>query len=339
MVKAKVDPLDQREQAKQAASDAAQASLRQKLEAQSFAQVAEQYIAAHAPGWRGARSLDSWQQSLRAHAYPVIGIIAIADIQLADVLKVLQPIWTTIPESASRIRGRIELILDYAAAMGWRSGPNPALWRGGLKPLLPHTSKIRATVPQPALGWHDAPAFMAKLQTVDSIHAMALQVVILTAARSGEVRGMVWPEVNFDTATWTIPASRMKAGKEHRVPLNEPALDLLRRLWSIRSADLVFPSRRGGVPLRDHTLNRVIRRLGYDHAVAHGFRSTFRDWASDTGKPADAAEAALAHLPASKVIAAYARSDLLEVRRGLMNQWAAYLTQPPAQVIPLRAAG
>jgi integrase len=337
MVKDKRDPLDVRQQETQQKIEEARAIEQAKLAAQSFAEVSELYVASHRAGWRGRRSLGAWQQTLRDYINPVIGDMAVADIQLGDVLKVLQPIWQTVPESASRIRGRIEVVLDYAAAKGWRTGPNPAIWRGGLKALLPAKPKVRPIVPHPAIDWHEAPAFMAKLAALDTMQAMALRLVILTAARSGEVRGMTWSEVNFDTATWTVPAKRMKAGKDHRVPLSVPALELLRRLWEMRSGDLVFPNRSGRKPLLDCVLVRVIRLLGDDHAVVHGFRSTFRDWCSDTGKSADAAEAALAHLPASKVVAAYARSDLLEPRRQLMAQWASYLTQPSAEVIRLVA--
>jgi integrase len=322
-----MDPLDQRQ-----ASRASQAPAR----ARSFAQAVEAFIRDHRAGWRGPRLEEQWRNSLRDYA-AMLDPLPVGDIGTEQVLGVLRPIWAAKPETASRLRSRIEAILAYAIAHGWRPGPNPAMWRGGLKPLLAAPAKLRTATHYAALPWARAPAFMRKLRAVESMHALALQFVILTGARSGEVRGMKWSEVDWDTATWTVPANRMKAGKEHRVPLSEPALELLRRLRAIRFSDHVFPNRSGG-PLVDCTLLRVIRELGEETVVVHGFRSCFRDWAADNGKSADAAEAALAHARGNAVVQAYARSDLLEQRRPLMQQWARYLVPTEAVVVPISVA-
>jgi integrase len=326
MVLRKLDPLTAREQARATVPD------------QTFAAAADAYIAVHAAGWRSPRSATVWRQTLQDHVLPHLGSMAVGGITRDDVMKVLAPIWTVIPETASRIRSRIELVLDYSTARGWRDGPNPALWRGGLASLLPRTARVRAVVQHPALPWRDAPVFMARLAGETSIQARALRFLILTAARSGEVRGMLWSEVDLATATWTIPASRMKAGRLHRVPLSGEAMDILLGMQAIRSGDVVFPSRVGG-PLADSTLVRVIRRKLAERATdVHGFRSCFRDWCADTGKSWEAAEAALAHASGNAVARAYQRSDLLDSRRGLMEQWGRFLTQPPAEVVAFPTA-
>jgi integrase len=266
----------------------------------------------------------------------------VENIGTEHVLACLRPIWAEIPETASRVRSRIELVLDYAAALGWRTGVNPAMWRGGLKALLPAKGKLRTTRHYAALGWRDAPSLVQRLLSQPGgMGTLALAFLILTAARSGEARGATWSEIDLVTATWTIPAERMKAGREHRVPLSGPAIDLLRMLAMVRTASplVFFGVGSDGRPVADVTLKDVLRRLGHGDVTVHGMRSTFRDWCADNGRPWDLAEAALAHLPASKVVQAYQRSDMLEQRRGLMAEWASFLTRPSANVIPLRAAG
>jgi integrase len=320
------DPLDQRQ-----ASRASQAAAR----GRSFTQASEAYIEAHRAAWRGPRLEDQWRNALRDYAGP-LAPMPVGDIGAEDVLAVLRVIWAAKPETASRLRSRIAAILDYATARGWRTGPNPALWRGGLKSLLPATAKLHTTTHYKALAWAQAAGFVAKLQGIESMQAWALQLLILTAVRSGEVRGMRWSEVDRDAATWTVPAARMKTGQEHRVPLSPPALALLARMDAIRSGDVVFPGRSGGV-LADFMLLRVIRELDYKDITVHGFRSTFRDWCAENGKPADAAEAALAHMP-GKIERAYQRSDLLEQRRTLMAAWARFLLPTEAVVVPLQPA-
>jgi integrase len=304
----------------------------------SFAEAARQYIAAHASGWRSEKHRDQWRSSLAAYVEPIMGNIGVADIDTGTVLRVLQPIWNTKTDTASRVRGRIELVLEYAAARGWRTGANPAIWRGNLRSLLPSRTKVRAVRHHAALNWREAPAFMSDLHKRTGMGNSALMFLILTAARSGEVRGARWSEIDMAHATWTIPAGRMKGAREHRVPLSPPAMEILERLAALRDdSGLVFLGLRHGVAISDMTLTAVLQRMGREDLTVHGFRSMFRDWCADTGKPADVAEAALAHAVANKVIAAYRRTDLFEPRRALMDQWAAYVTKAPAVALPIAA--
>jgi integrase len=310
-----------------------------------FADVAEGYIADHEARWHGPRSAQQWRGSLRDYAYPRIGKVPVAEIGVQHVLKVLKPIWGKgegkLPETASRVRGRLEAILDYAAAMGWRTGPNPAIWRGGLRSLLPAKSDLHTTRHYAALDWRDAPEFMAKLGALHraGMASLALAFLVYTAARSGEVRGATWDEFDIQAKVWTIPAGRMKARREHRVPLAEPAMAILQVLAPVKSdSPLVFFGIKPGKPLADVTLKDQMRRLGFGDKTVHGWRSCFRDWAADTGKPSDLAEAALAHVAGNAVVQAYQRSDLLDARRVLMDAWAAYLLKPRADVVPLRPA-
>jgi integrase len=321
-----IDPLEARQQA------------RTPPPSRTFAAVASAFMDSHDAGWRSRQHRAQWRQTIAAYANPVLGAKMVDCIGVNDVLAVLQPIWEAKPETASRLRGRIEVILSYAKTRGWRSGENPAAWRDNMALLLPPKGKVRPVVHHAALPWREAPGFWALLAGQDGFGARALGFAILTAARSGEVRGMTWGEIDPAAAVWTVPGGRMKAGRPHRVPLGEAALALLEGQRALCHSALVFPGRTEGSMLSDMSLTAVLRRMGLAHLTAHGFRSTFRDWCSDTGKQADAAEAALAHAPASKVIAAYARSDLLEQRRGLMAAWAEFLTAPAAEVVPLRAA-
>jgi integrase len=328
-----IDPIDHRRAERQANEAQAAACV-------TFTDAAEAYIAAHEPSWRNAKHRQQWRSTLGRYAGPKIGSLPVGEIAVNHVLGVLAPIWVAMPATASRLRSRIELVLDYAIARGWRSGPNPAVWRGGLKPLLPSPFKVRAVTHHAALDWREAPAFLAQLRRQDSMGARALAFAILTAARSGEARGARWSEINMAGTVWTIPAARMKAGKAHRVPLSEPTLVLLAEMAAVRDASgLVFIGQRYGVPLTATTLVATLRRMGLDDLTVHGFRSTFRSWCADTGQPADLAEAALAHAPQSAIVAAYQRSDLLEARRGLMEAWAAFLARPPADVVPLHRVG
>jgi integrase len=303
-----------------------------------FADIAEEYIRSHQAGWRSQRSAAAWRQSLADYAFPKFGRKPVSEIDTADVLRVLTPIWDRMPETASRIRGRIEVILNFAGVRHWRSGPNPAIWRGNLAMVLPAPAKVRPVEHHPAMPWHDVPDFMARLRELATVPAAALEFIVLTASRSGEVRGARWDEFDLDRRVWTVPGARMKAAKPHRVPLSDAAMAVLRRMAEIRTGELVFFSRAPGRPLTDCTVLRVLWALGHKGTAVHGFRSSFRDWCADTGKSTDAAEVALAHAPASRVVAAYARSDLLEQRRRLLDSWASYLASPPAQVVPLRPA-
>jgi integrase len=326
-VKTGIDPLAEKDRLKAAA--AAEAVRRV-----SFREAAEACIMAHKAGWR-SRSEQTWHRSLASHAYPVLGHKPIDAVTVEDVLRVLQPIWVARTVTATAVRSRIELVLDYARARGWRSGENVATWRGNLRSLLPPPAKVHRIEHHAALDWREAPALLASIPADGSMAQRCLRFLVLTAVRSGEARGCRWDEIDLDERLWTLPAERMKAAREHRVPLSGPAIDLLRELAALRCGDLVFIGRRPRGMLADVTLKDVLRRLGHDDITVHGFRSTFRDFCADTGKPGDVAEMALAHTVGSQVARAYQRSDLLEQRRVLMQQWAAFLTRPIAEVIRL----
>lgn len=330
LIRRGIDPVERQ----QAAQHALKASVAAAL---TFEQAAGKYIAAHEDGWKNVKHGQQWRNTLAQHACPVMGPLLVRDVALSHVLAVLEPIWKTKNETASRLRGRIELVLDWATARGLRDGPNPARWRGHLDKLLAKPSKVNKREHHAALPVADVGAFMVRLRKADGMGARALEFAILTAARSGEVRGATWAEIDDVAKVWTVPASRMKAGKEHRVPLSAEALALLKALPRMAATDLVFPASRGGM-LSDMTLAAVLRRMAVP-AVPHGFRSTFRDWASErTNYPREAAEMALAHAIGDKVEAAYRRGDLFEKRRRLMADWALFLAseEKPGQVIPMQ---
>jgi integrase len=325
LIRQGVDPI-QRQRAAQSELRAAAAA------ALTFKQCAEAYIEAHRAGWKNAKHAQQWENSLAQHAHSTIGDLLVRDVGLSHVMKVLEPIWTTKTETASRLRGRIEQVLDWAAARGYRSKDNPARWRGHLDKLLPARSKVAKVEHHPALPAAQMGAFMARLRAAEGMGARALEFAILTAARSGEVRGATWPEIDKTAKTWTIPASRMKAGREHRVPLSEAALTLL----NDPPNPLVFRAPRGGA-LSDMTLAAVLRRMKVP-AVPHGFRSSFRDWVAErTTYPNELAEMALAHTIESKAEAAYRRGDMLDKRRRMMEDWSDFLSRPerPAEVVNL----
>ena len=302
-------------------------------------------------GWRNAKHAAQWLATLEAHAFTVIGDLPVADVGTDEVLRVLRPIWERIPETASRVRQRIEAVLDAARVKGWRTGENPARWKGHLAGELPQPRKVKRVRHRPALAWQEMGAFMAALAARDGIASQALRFVILTAARTGEVRGMRWREVDLDAKVWAVPGDRMKAGRLHRVALSPAALAALAEVRPLmkRLDDLVFPSLRKNAPLSDMALSEVVRRMndgGEEGAlphwrdaegravVPHGFRSTFRDWAGETRPEGrEVVEAALAHTIRDKSEAAYARSDLLEKRRPLMDAWAEQCARPAAEVV------
>jgi integrase len=293
----------------------------------TFKAAAEQLLESKRPGWRNAKHAWQWEATLKTLAFPTLGALDVKQVGTGDVLAVLRKIWTERPETASRVRQRIEAVLDYAAAIGARTGDNPARWRGHLDHLLPKPGKVRQVRHHPALDWRDAPAFMAGLLKREGLGARALAFAILTAARSGEARGMIWGEVDDADSVWTVPAARMKAGKEHRVPLAAAARSLLGGRGEPEA--LVFPSPNGPAkPLSDMTLLAALRRMSRGDLTVHGFRSTFRDWAGETtAHPREVVEAALAHRLQDKAEAAYARGDLFAKRRRLMEDWAAYLAR------------
>jgi integrase len=300
----------------------------------SFQAAARAYIDAHRAAWKG-RGEEYWRQSLTDHAFPVLGAKPVGEVTTEDVLTALTPIWTTKPVTATILRSRIELVLSYAKSRGWRSGENVARWRDHLANLLPKATKVHRVVHRAALPWAAAPAFMTRLAAESSMAARCLAFCILTTTRVGEASGARWSELDLAAATWTLPVERMKAGREHRVTLSDAALAILREVAETQIDDLVFPSSKQGRPIANTTLRVLLARLAPGVTV-HGFRSCFRDWAADTGKPGDLAEAALAHVSGNQVQRAYQRSDLLEARRGLMSAWADYLTKP-TEVVRLAA--
>lgn len=326
LIRQGIDPVEK----KRAAQSALRAAI---AAAMTFDECADAYIKAHEAGWRNIKHGQQWRNTIKQHASPVLGEMQVRDVALPQVLKVLEPIWTTTNETASRLRGRIEQVLDWATARGLREGPNPARWRGHLDKLLAKPSKVGKREHHAALPVGDAGAFMLRLRQAEGMGARALEFAILTAARSGEVRGATWAEFDLGGKVWTVPAARMKAGKEHRVPLSTEALALLQTLPEGEPDALAFLAPRGGA-LSDMTLLAVLRRLDVP-AVPHGFRSTFRDWAAErTNYPRDVAEMALAHAIGDKVEAAYRRGDLFEKRRRMMAEWAKFLA-----VVEVKRAG
>jgi integrase len=309
--------------------------------AMSFKQCAERYVAAHSIGWRNPKHTAQWSASLETRVYSIFGEVPVQIVDTGLVMKALEPIWQTKTETASRVRGRIESILDWAKARGYRSGENPARWKGHLENLLAPRSKVRKIEHHPALPYAELPEFMAELRQQKSVAARALEFLILTAARSGEVLGAQWSEINFAERLWIVPASRMKAGREHRVPLSGPAIAILEEMRAIRHSDYMFPGNRDRRPLGPVALRQTLQRMGRTEITAHGFRSAFADWCSErTSFSSEIREMALAHVVGNKVEAAYRRSDLFQKRRQVMDAWARYCTEPPAagEVVPFASA-
>ena len=297
---------------------------RQKAAHMTFQQCAEAYIAAHEGSWRNPKHRAQWTSSLVTYAYPVFGSVAVSDVSVPMIMKVLDPIWSTKTETASRVRGRIENVLDWATVRGFRSGDNPARWRGHLEMALPARAKSRKVKHHAALPIDDVPPFLARLRELDSLGALAFEFAILTACRTGEVIAARWDEVNFEDATWTIPAERMKAARIHRVPLSTRCREILQQTRKLDPI-YVFPAQAGGKPVSNMIFLMALRRMGRNDLTAHGFRSTFRDWAAErTEFQGEVAEAALAHVVGNKVEAAYRRGDLFEKRRALMEAWARF---------------
>jgi integrase len=304
----------------------------------SFRQVAELYIAAHEASWRNPKHRAQWPATLETYAYPVLGDVAVKAVDTGGVMRVLEPIWHTKPETASRVRGRIETVLDYAAARHWRQGDNPARWKGHVENLLPKRAKVRAVVHHAALDWRELPALWAELAERDHISALALRFTLLTAVRTNEALGAVWGEIDPDGKVWTIPAARMKAAREFRVPLSTAATAVLDELAALRQGEHVFPGARVGKPLSNMAMLMALRRLRPGMTTHGTVRSGFRDWASEAGIAGEVAEGCLAHTIANKVEAAYRRGDLLKPRRAAMERWARFLTTPIAApaVVALR---
>ena len=301
----------------------------------TFKECAAAYIKAHRAGWHNGKHAAQWETTLATYAEPIIGKLPVQAIDPALVLKVLEPIWATKPETAGRVRGRIEAVLDWAKARDYRTGENPARWRGHLDKLLPARGKVRKVEHHAALPYGGLPGFLVALREQDGIAARALEFLILTAARTGEVIGARWSEPDLLDKVWTVPAGRMKARKEHRVPLSARALAILEEIQAHRTGNdgFVFPGGKPGKPLSNMAFLMLLRRMKRDDLTAHGFRSSFRDWASErTNFPREVAELALAHSVGDKVEQVYRRGDMFEKRRRLMQQWATFCTTPVDQV-------
>jgi integrase len=322
-----IDPMTHRDQARSAARSAAARS-------KTFDEVANLYIAEQQPTWRSKKHAEQWVSSI-ATARPKLGKMLIAHIDKAAVIGALKPIWTAKPESARRLRGRIEAVIDYAIAHGWCDGANPAQ----LKLIAPGLGRQTDVVEHhAALPYTEISTFVAALRPLNGLAPKAIEFLIYTAGRSSEVRGALWSEIDLELAVWTVPAERMKSGRAHRVPLSKPALAILEHVLSIRRDDRVFPGDRAR-PLSDTALLNVLTKVSYrSRTTIHGFRSCFRDWcAEQTQFPSEVAEMALAHAIPSAVEKAYRRGDLFDKRRQLMDAWASYCTQVPADnVVRLR---
>jgi integrase len=318
-----INPLEARRQARAARRVAAATAV-------TFQQCAEQYIAAHRAGWRNVKHAEQWPSTLAAFVYPVIGALPVQAVDTGLVLKCIEPIWTVKPETASRVRGRIEAVLGWATARGYRTGDNPAAWRSHMENLLPARAKVQAIKHHPALPYVELPVFMAELRVTDSLTARALEFTILTGARAGEVLGAQWGEFDLTNRTWTVPAPRTKRFREHRIPLGDRAVEILDGLP--RDGQRVFTASRTGMLELLQTMRPV---------TVHGFRSTFRDWAGDrTAFARDVVETALAHATGDKTEAAYRRLDALEKRRQLMAAWATFCsTTVTGDVVPLKGRG
>lgn len=313
----------------------------------TFQAVAERCIASKAPGWSNPKTAAQWLSSLSHDVFPTIGSKPVSMVNVDDVLRVLEPIWTLKPETASRVRGRIESVLAYATTRKLRSGENPALWRGHLEHSLTARDKLAKVKHHPAIPYADLAALMEKLSKSQGTAALCLRFIVLTAARSDEARSMTWAEIDTEGALWIAPESRMKGRRTHRVPLSEPAMAILRAAadmegGSTKPERLVFPGKNPARPLSDVSVSKALRIAGGGDYTVHGMRSTFRDWcAEQTAYPREIAEAALAHTNKDKVEAAYLRSDHFDKRRRLMNEWGAYATTPAPKtgtVVPIRKA-
>jgi integrase len=314
-----IDPAVTKKQAKSAL-------VAQRAKAVNFKTLAEQYIAQHEASWKNAKHAAQWTSTLETYAFPTIGNMVAADIDTSAVLRVLQPIWTSKSETASRLRGRIEAVLDFATAKGLREGPNPARWKGNLALTLPAKRKISTVKHHPAVPVKDMPSFFKALRSREGMAARALEFLTLTAARSGEVRGAQWNEIDLAKKIWVVPADRMKAKREHRVPLSAQAIALLKSLPGRGTGGLVFSGRKPTTKLSDMALTAVMRRMEIE-AVPHGLRSSFRDWVGEeTEYPREVAEMALAHIVANLTEGSYWRSDLFEKRRSMMQDWANFLS-------------
>jgi integrase len=327
------DPIDARKARKQA------------LRAESakripFKEAAEKYIESHKAGWKSEKHAAQWTATLTTYAYPVIGNLAVSEIETGHIVKILEPIWATTTDTASRLRGRIENVLDWAKARHYRQGENPARWKGHMENLLPAKGQVRKVRHQPAMAFSDLPGFMEELRGRAGQSARALELTILTAARTSEIVNARWDEFDLKDALWIVPDERMKAGQEHRVPLSDRAVAILKGLPRVKGSPFLFPGRTSKKSLSNMAMLELLRGM-MDGLTVHGFRSSFRDWAGEnTNFAREVIEQAMAHRLKDKAEAAYRRGDALEKRRKLMQAWSRYCAAPPAgsNVSPLRRA-
>jgi integrase len=313
-----IDPIEQRKHLRgQVQAEA--------VKLMTFRACAEKYVSSHSAGWKSIKHTTQWINSLATYAYPVFGDLPVQAVDTGLVMKVLEPIWFTKTETAGRIRGRIENILGWATVRKYREGENPARWKGHLDTLLPARSKVQKVKHHAALPYDEIGIFIKDLRKQEGISARGLEFLILTAARTGETIGARWDEFDFDKAVWVIPADRMKVDKEHKVPLSSAALEVLTGLKEIAHNDFVFPGMRSNTSLSNMAFLQLLKRMGRHDLTAHGFRSSFRDWAAErTAYPHEVAEMALAHAVGNKVEAAYRRGDLFDKRRKIMDDWAGF---------------
>jgi integrase len=314
------------------------------IAALTFKDCAAQYIAAHRAAWKGDSNEHQWAASLSSYAFPILGRMPVRDVDVGAVMRCLEAIWRDKPETASRVRQRIEAILDWATVRGHRSGDNPARWRGHLENLLPSPRKVRAREHHKALPIDEVPAFLAALRARRAVSARALEFLLLTATRMGEVTGARWEEIDFRQRLWVIPGPRMKEGREHRIPLSPVAVTLLERMAGLQHSGFVFPGRNPDAPLKKSAMRDLIQHMGYgSHTSVHGLRSSFRDWAGErTSFAPEIIEASLSHAVGTQVERAYRRGDFLERRRRLMTDWAAScegLAFVSGEVVAIGAAG
>lgn len=308
----------------------------------TFDDASAKYIEAHKASWKNEKHADQWTNTLKTYASPIIGSVDVSLIDTGHIMRILEKdnFWNEKTETASRVRGRIESVLDWATVRKYRTGENPARWKGHLDKLLPARSKVKKTEHHAALPWLQMGAFMVKLREQEGTAAKAVELAILTACRSGEVRGAVWEEFDLDAGIWIIPPERMKAKKEHRIPLPEKAIQLLKKQKELFPTGYAFPGMKEGKPLSDMSLTAVLRRMEQNEITVHGFRSSFRDWAAEsTAYPNEMVEMALAHTIGNKVEAAYRRGDLFEKRRRMMQDWSNFCDTviKAGEVIPLKS--
>ena len=319
------DPIEERKAIREAAA-------LESAKAISFKECASSYIEAHKPGWKNAKHATQWENTLKEYAYPHFGDLAVASVDTGLVMKAIEPIWNTKTETASRVRGRIEKILDWAKTRGYRQGDNPAQWRGHLENLLPARSSVHTVKHFPALPFEEIGEFVKALRKQEGNAARSLEFLILTALRPGTVRMATWDEIKLEKKRWDIPAEKMKLKKPHKVPLSDAAIAVLEKMKAVQISKYVFPGLKPKMPLSNNALDALLERMNYKHITSHGFRSTFKDWASErTAYPDQVSEMVLAHAIKDKVEAAYRRGDLFEKRARMMKDWADFCGKEPAE--------